>query len=115
MLTLPAFGNEPLAQAATDMMGAQSDSQGVVDTGREWPGLPNSKPIWAWERLAGDWAGVREDLEAAGVAFGAEYIAEWSGVLDGGVSQAGSFRNLLTADLTFDTEALIGLPGGTAF
>ncbi|MEM1210340.1 MAG: carbohydrate porin, partial [Planctomycetota bacterium] len=47
--------------------------------------------------------------------FGAEYIAEWSGVLDGGVSQAGSFRNLLTADLTFDTEALIGLPGGTAF
>ncbi|MEM0915905.1 MAG: hypothetical protein AAGK09_15020, partial [Planctomycetota bacterium] len=92
------------AATVDDAIAGQNDEASRVD-----------EPIWRRDRLTGDWFGLRAAGEYAGVTFGAEYIAEWSGVLDGGVSQAGSFRNLLTADLTFDTEALIGLPGGTAF
>ncbi|MEM0914246.1 MAG: carbohydrate porin [Planctomycetota bacterium] len=110
----------PASRGLADEQPAQRPSAAAqpvpeVSDGREWPGLPDSRPIWDWERATGDWAGLRGDLDDAGLTFGAEYIAEWSGVLDGGVSRSGSFRNLLTADLTFDTEALIGLPGGTAF
>jgi len=54
-------------------------------------------------------------LERAGVSLGGELVLEYSGVIDGGVREHGSFRRLLTVDAEFDLEASLGLEGGTAF
>jgi porin len=88
------------------------------------PGLEADEPAppeitgddWTqWEGITGDWGGLRSDLAESGIGIGAEYIAEYSGVIDGGVRERWSFRNLFTLDLTLDTEAAFDLPGGTFF
>ncbi len=79
---------------------------------------PAADPPTAWtdlDRLTGDWGGARTALEERGLTIGAEYTAEFTSVLSGGVNTRGSFRDLLTIDATLDTEAAFGLPGGTAF
>jgi porin len=81
----------------------------------EWFGETGSKPWWEWERATGDWGGMRTSLEDAGISIGAEYVAEYSAVLDGGLRQRGSFRNAFALDAEIDTDVLIGLPGGTFF
>lgn len=82
---------------------------------REWFGVEDGVPFWQWERLSGNWGGLRSELEEAGIIFGAEYVAEYSGVLSGGVNEDGSFRNIFTADATLDMERILGLEGGTFF
>lgn len=81
----------------------------------EWFGQAGAKPWWQWQRATGDWGGQRTSLQEVGISIGAEYVAEYSAVLHGGVRRADVFGNQLTFDLTFDTERLVGLPGGTAF
>jgi len=67
------------------------------------------------ERLTGNWGGSRDSLEESGISISAENSFEYSGVLEGGLNQGDSTRNLFTADLELDTEALFGLNGGTFF
>ncbi|MEC9374402.1 MAG: carbohydrate porin [Planctomycetota bacterium] len=67
------------------------------------------------ERLTGDWWGARTSLESAGVDFGGEYILEWTDVASGGLHQDDSFRNLLSLDVRFDLERLLGMTGASAY
>ncbi len=67
------------------------------------------------EQLTGNWGGVRSSLKESGVSISVENVFEYSGVIDGGVNQTDSHRNLFTADIEIDTEALFDLKGGTFF
>ncbi len=67
------------------------------------------------DQLTGHWGGVRDSLEESGISISAENVFEYSGVIEGGVNQTDSTRNLFTADLEIDTESLFGLKGGTMF
>ena len=67
------------------------------------------------EKLTGNWGGVRDSLEESGISISAENVFEYSGVIEGGLNEADSTRNLFTADLEVDTEALFNLNGGTFF
>ncbi|MEM1166156.1 MAG: carbohydrate porin [Planctomycetota bacterium] len=72
-------------------------------------------PPFERDRLTGDWWGARSHLEDAGLTIGGEYIAEFTSVLDGGLNERGSFRNLLTIDAELDLGTAIGLEGGAVF
>lgn len=71
--------------------------------------------LWERERLTGDWWGVRTSLEDFGLRLGGSYTAEVSGVVSGGVSRRGSFRNLLALEAELDLESAFGLEGGTLY
>lgn len=87
----------------------------VYANGDERSAVSNEAPIFGRERFSGDWWGLRSDLEEAGIAVGGAYIVEFSTVLDGGVSETGYFRNLLTLDAEFDLDTILGLEGGSVF
>jgi len=109
------FGGEPNVAGAEAPTEADRWTAESSLSQREWSGVPGATPWRQWQRTTGDWAGTRTALEETGISIGAEYIAEYSAVLDGGIREEGSFRNLFTFDATFDTEALAGLPGGSVF
>lgn len=78
-----------------------------VDTG---------KPPHEWQRATDDWFGARPWLDDRGITFQASVAMEYAKNLRGGVSTNGSdFRHLFNANLTLDTDKLVGLPGGTLF
>ena len=73
-------------------------------------------PIQEWEHLSGDWGGHRAELEDQGSTIEPSLIVDYSSNWHGGVNTNGtSFRHLFIVDLTLDTEALLGLEGGTIF
>jgi porin len=67
------------------------------------------------DRLTGEWWGARTKLEDSGLTIGAEYIAEYSTVLSGGIRETDSFRNLFTLDAELDLEQALKLKGGRFF
>lgn len=67
------------------------------------------------EALLGSLWGLRDGLEYSGLTLGGEYVAEYSGVLSGGVAERGSFRNVLTVDAELDLEMAGGWEGATVF
>ncbi|MBL8841887.1 MAG: carbohydrate porin [Planctomycetes bacterium] len=67
------------------------------------------------ERLTGEWGGARTSLAEAGIAIEGGWTAELARVLDGGVRERTTFHNLLDVNVTFDLEALAGLPQVTLF
>jgi len=67
------------------------------------------------DRLTGNWGGSRDSLEESGLSVSAENVFEYSGVIEGGLNQTDSDRNLFTAELELDAEVLFGLNGGTFF
>lgn len=67
------------------------------------------------DQLTGNWGGMRDALQESGISVSAENIVEYSGVIEGGVNQTDASRNLFSADLELDAEALFGLKGGTFF
>ncbi len=77
--------------------------------------LPSASGYLDNERLTGDWGGARAFLEESGFLVSAENVFEYSSVIDGGVNEGDSSRNLFVADLEVDTETLFGLKGGTFF
>jgi len=75
-----------------------------------------SEELWSErDAITGDWWGARTELKNAGLTISGEYIAEYSGVLSGGIRERGAFRNLLTVDAELDLESAFGLEGGTIF
>lgn len=94
------------AQAAT----AQPDG-GAVDAR---PGA-SVQSLLQTDGLAGNWWGLRDDLEERGLALNAEYVAEFTSVVDGGINQRGSFRNLLTVDAELDLGTAFDIDGGVLF
>ncbi len=75
-----------------------------------------AKSTWLeQDRITGHWGSTREQLEDTGIAINAEYVAEYSAVLSGGIKEKASFRNLLSFDVTLDMNALANIQGGTFF
>jgi len=79
------------------------------------PSSHPSLPMFERDRMTGDWWGARPWLESAGLSIGGEYIAEFTGVLDGGINERGSLRNLLIIDAELDLEPAFGIEGSTLF
>lgn len=79
------------------------------------PSPHRSLPFFESDRITGNWWGARSRLESAGLSIGGEYIAEFTSVLDGGINERGSFRNLLTFDAELDFDTAFGIEGGTLF
>jgi carbohydrate-selective porin OprB len=71
--------------------------------------------VGQWTRATGDWNGLRQRLEFAGIRFEGRYFADASQVVRGGFDRRATGRGLLGFDLTLDLAALAGLEGGTAF
>ena len=100
ILPLAAFAGAP--EATSDTGGGGSDQQ--------------LNSILEWDRATGDWWGHRTDLEENGITFEASIIMDWSKELSGGIDTEGSsFRHLFDANLTVETEPLLGWEGGTFF
>ncbi len=99
-LEVAVFG-QPAAQ---HINGAPPEAEGAVD--QLW---------WERERITGDWWGLRSGLGDVGLSLGGEYIAEFSSVLQGGVNERGSFRNLLMLEATLDLGVAFGWEGGTVY
>ncbi len=83
-----------------------------VEVGREWFG---GLPWWQWSRMTGDWAGGRTWLEEHGITFEGSFTIEWADAISGGISRKWVDRNYLDLNVTFDTEKLFGLQGGTFY
>lgn len=79
---------------------------------REWFG---GKPWREWSRATGDWAGGRTWLENAGLTISASFRYDWSSVWSGGLRNVASTRSLFDLNAAFDTEKMLGLPGGTFY
>lgn len=89
---------------------ARADSNDAQDTSST-----SSSTLFEQEHLTGDWFGTRPALEDVGLTIGGEYVAEFTSVLDGGINQRGSFRNLLTLDAALDLGTAWGVEGGSLF
>ncbi len=78
-----------------------------IDTGR---------PFHEWRHLTDDWAGLRPQLDDAGVVLEADITIDWSVNLHGGRGTNGAaYRHLLNISLTLDTGRLGLWDGGTFF
>jgi porin len=78
--------------------------------------VDTNKPVHEWQRATDDWLGARPWLDDRGVSFQANWTLDYSKNFRGGVDTAGSaFRHLFNANVTLDTERLVGLKGGTFF
>ena len=73
-------------------------------------------PHWlGWERMTGEWGGVRPRLEDQGFTFGGGFIFDDSHGGIGGIRRRWAARGLLDLELTVDLEKLMGLEGGTFY
>lgn len=73
-------------------------------------------PADQWQHATDDWLGHRPELDDRGVIFEASITTDWSKNLRGGMNtEGGTFRHLFNANLTLDTERLMGWEGGTFF
>jgi porin len=78
-----------------------------VDTG---------KPVHEWQRATDDWFGLRPKLDDRGITFQANLTTDITWDLTGGAHSGDSaFLHLFSANLTIDTDRLIGWKGGTFF
>jgi porin len=71
--------------------------------------------IFAQDRLTGDWAGLRKQLQYAGIELGISDIAETLSNPIGGVKQTTIYQGLLTASLNLDLEKLANWPGASFY
>ena len=66
--------------------------------------------------LTGDWFGLRHTLADRGITFAFTLTSDGTKNLQGGLNTGSStWRTMAEATATFDTKALFGLDGGTAF
>jgi len=73
-------------------------------------------PWWAREQFSGDWWGVREGLEKAGIVFEPYVVIDWSKNLSGGVDTRGeAFRHIFSFNVAFDFTKLLRWESGTVF
>jgi porin len=74
------------------------------------------KPPQQWQRLTGDWGGIRTRLEDRGITFEGSIAGYFGKNLTGGVNtgkNGGAY--LLNINATLDSQKLWGYPGGTFF
>jgi len=70
---------------------------------------------WQGEHATGEWGGVRERWEQAGVEVELAYLVDSSVVMAGGVRHGAAGRSLLDLDFTVDLERLVAIRGTTLF
>lgn len=75
-----------------------------------------SVPLWEWSALTGDWLGLRPAMARKGITIEPWWILDTSQNWHGGRNtEGGAFRHLFGLDMTFETEPLLDIPGGTFF
>ncbi len=83
----------------------------AVEAEREWFGHAS----WmTWERMTGDWGGVRSELEHHGISFNGASVIEWART-SGGIDDRWAFRQLLDLNVELDLATMVDLEGGTVF
>lgn len=88
----------------------------------EDPGEPEPEREWFghrdwhhWDRMTGDWSGLRTNMEASGLTIAASYTGEWFGVVSGGARRHGAVRGFLDVNATLDLGTAVGWDGATVF
>ena len=83
--------------------------------GGEASPAPGDAPKGFWDRanLFGDLGGVRTRLADRGITFGLTESSEVFGNASGGIGRGVIYEGLSQFGVGFDTEKLLGLPGGT--
>ncbi len=79
---------------------------------REWFG---GMPWFEWSRATGDWGGWRTTLEDKGLSFAGSYTLDWTSVVDGGINQRASTRQIFDVNATLDLDAAFDWTGAKAF
>ena len=81
----------------------------------ETPAADAPKPTGFWERdrLTGDWGGVRDDLEDAGIKLGGNEISDGLMNVSGGKSRGATYQGQTELDLDLDLDKLVGWTGAT--
>ena len=59
----------------------------------------------------GDWFGARHTLEDHGILFSGGWKANYFGVVNGGLRQAGAFDEQILFSVKLDMEKMLGIPG----
>ena len=80
--------------------------------GREWIG---GLPFTQWTHLTGDWAGVRNELEAVGIEVAGGYTADFVAPWSGNVRRRATMQSLLDLNAAFDLDTIAGLPRTIAY
>ncbi|MDX2117956.1 MAG: carbohydrate porin [Planctomycetota bacterium] len=83
--------------------------------GEDKPDWFGGKPFWEWQRVTGDWGGLRTKMENAGFTLSASLTMDWSSVWSGGVNKTAHTRTLWDVNLNVDLEKAVGLTGGKVF
>jgi len=94
---------------------AKAEAQTPPDAGDTKPDWFGGKPFWEWDRLTGNWGGLRTKMEDAGFTLSASLTLDWSSVWSGGVNKTAHSRTLWDVNLNIDLEKAVGLTGGTIF
>lgn len=111
ILALPALAHAQGARHQTPTDAGQPADHQTPDIPahqrRPGPAPTSSTEAQAADQgLTGDWAGARSRIrDRGGLTLGGSYTAEWTSVLDGGVNQRGSFRNILAVEAQLDLSA----------
>jgi hypothetical protein len=112
--TFPATLAFAAAEAPANPVAAETGST-VPDTsagGRDF----GDGPRWAaWRRVTGDWAHLRDRLEAAGVRISAWSVSDVSRMAGPDLPAGAAARGLFDVDAAFDLGTLAGLRGATVF
>ncbi|MDB5322098.1 MAG: Carbohydrate-selective porin [Phycisphaerales bacterium] len=78
--------------------------------------VDTNKAPGEWQRLTDDWFGLRPALDDRGISLQSSLTIDASKNFRGGADTAGSaLRSLFNANLTLDTQRLLGWSGGTLF
>ena len=102
-----------LCLAGTGLQAQEASAQDVAEAQpREWLG---GAPPWQWTRATGDWFGLRNTLEDAGVEIAGGYTSDFTAPWSGNVPRGSYYLSLTDVNVAFDLETLLGLPRTIAY
>jgi porin len=114
LLTLSPIGGEPaLAQEEGAPAPSETEPASPAPGATEPAANPHAGGLFERDVLTGDWGGERSTLEAMGVQFGANLIAEVLSNPTGGVQTGAILEDRLELFLNLDLDKFAGWSGAT--
>lgn len=80
-----------------------------------WSGPSQGSDLWQREHLTGQWGGLRDRWEAAGIDLDLIYTGEVLRNTKGGIDQGSEYLDNIDLTLALDAEKLWGMQGGTLY
>lgn len=102
------------AQDAPDANAWPTTADSRPKVGGRWEPVEEGHPPYLG-RAVTNLKRLRHALKLEGIELHGAYVGEWSSVVDGGLDEASSYRNLTTIDLEIDLERFVGLRNTKVF